>query len=246
MHFRHFFHWLVVSILNGVVLVHSFANAQTLTIVTDDGPPHMIKATDSGIDIDITRQVLMLADMSTLVSYAPLGRAAMMVRNQHADVVVPTFYEEDSELFVSDPIIQYRPTVFTLADSDIKLQSLSDLSGLRVVTFQGAKGYFGPEFSDSVANADYTEMHDMSKLPSLLLMERTDVVVLDFYIFHYYARQNAVDYAPNQVVANNLIPVVNAYAGFNNEALRDTFNRALANYKAEGKDVLVIEKYLGH
>lgn len=226
--------------------VTAVADSGELTIVTDDGPPHMIKRSDSGIDIDIARDVLRLAGYETKVTYAPLGRASMMVKDKQADVVIPTFLDTDSKLFMSEPFIQYRPTVFTPANSNINLQSLDDLKGLRICTFQGATGYFGAEFSANASGPMYREMHDMSKLPSMLFKGRADVVVLDYYIFHYYAKQNIDDYNRQLVVSSAIIPEVNAYAGFHDPAVRDAFNRALLEYQAESRDLEVIESYIGN
>lgn len=229
----------------------SFALSETsarlsLTLVTDDAPPHMIKATNSGIDIDIVRGVLHNMGYRTELKYAPLERARRMVATDQADIMTPTFSQEDKDnLFVSHPVIQYRPTVFTMAGSPLRISSFADLSSLRVATFQGAEGFFGDPLTSVVSGELYREMHDMSVLPDLLFRGRADAVLLDFYIFHFYALSSIEAYQPERVVASDFIPPVNAHAVFNDPELRDAFNLALSEYRAAGSHQRVIERYIG-
>ena len=222
------------------------STARALLLLTDDAPPHMIKATDSGIDIDITREVLASIDYRVKVEYAPLERAVKMVRAGQADITLPTFFHADGNgLYISSAVIEYKPTVFTLAKNKLAFDTINSIDKLNVYTFQGAPGYFGKEFEAMTLRTRYQEMHDMSVLPSLLFMERADVVVLDYYIFHYYAQQNVENYTYQQVKGHNLIPPVKAYAAFHNIEIRNLFNQALAKYQDSGKHLNVIRQYIG-
>jgi len=63
-------------ILVGLLSISSYAaepgcSYTELNVITDDGPPHMIKPEDSGIDLDITRRVLSNMCFDINVSYAP-------------------------------------------------------------------------------------------------------------------------------------------------------------------------------
>lgn len=224
----------------------SFAATPPLVLVTDDAPPHMIRGNHSGIDIDITRDVLLQLGYQVSVTYAPLERARMEVQSGRADLTVPTFYQSDDDgLYLSDPIIRYRPTIFTLSRRQLPMNDLSDLRGLNVATFQGATGYFGAEFESAVTQSDYREMHDMSILPSLLLKGRADAVVLDYYIFHYYARKYVPEYSQYQVFGAEIIPPANAHVAFRSASLRDSFNQSLAVYQQQGKAQAIVDKYIG-
>ena len=99
------------------------AAKKELTIMTDDGPPHMIAESQNGIDLDITKAVLTNLGYRIKVIFAPLARGKVMVENNQADAFLPTFYQNDSEqLFHSAPIIYYRPTVFSIEKHNLQIR----------------------------------------------------------------------------------------------------------------------------
>lgn len=217
-----------------------------ILILTDDGPPHMIKQSNGGIDLDITTEVLKSIGHEVAVFYTPLSRAKKSVEGNLADVTVPTFFQQDNQNFyLSDPVVYYRPTLFSLSSKAVNLKNINDIKGLRLMTFQGAKGYFNKDFVNMTKRNEYREMHDMSVLPELLFKNRADVIVLDYYIFYYFAMERIERFSPDLFVHQPLIKKVPAYAGFHSQALRDKFNKALAVYLREGRDKVVIKKYLG-
>ncbi len=234
-----------------LILASTFSASKELLMLSDDAPPHMIAASNSGIDIDITREVLQGLGYNVNYAVAPLARSMREVQQKKADLFLPTFFQEDTDtLFVSNAIIRYRPTVFSLTEHGYQLANLSDLKGKRIATFQGATGYFGDEFKKIAQQSNYRELHDMSILPQLLLKKRCDIVVLDYYIFYYFLRQYQSENPEEKslstrVNAFDLIPSVKAYVGFNNEKLRDNFNQQLTSYIEQGKDQLIVEKYIG-
>lgn len=246
-------------ILTLVTLIPLNINAKALIMYTSDAPPHMIAATNSGIDIDIVRSVLNSLGHQVDVKFSPLKRAMEQVKMHKADVFLPTFYQQDSDnIYISNPYMQYRPMIFTLKESAIKIESYADLHDVSVVSFQGASGYFGEALSTVIEQQTYTELHDMSTLPTLLLMKRFDVVILDYYIFYYFLKMYQENYSPEAnldyaliddyaslVQRHDIIAPANVHVGFNNADLRDKFNQQL---KLAVKDELhnqIIEKYIG-
>lgn len=227
-------------------MIASDAQDKEILILTDDGPPHMIKQTDGGIDLDITIEVLQRIGHDVAVFYTPLSRAKKSVEGKLADVTVPTFFQKDSQNFyLSNPVVYYQPTLFSLSSKAIDMSDIKKLTGFRLMTFQGAKGYFNQDFLDMTRRNQYREMHDMSVLPELLFKDRADLVVLDYYIFYYFALERIESFRPDLFEHYPLMDKVPAYAGFHSKALRDKFNKALADYLLEGRDKLIIKKYLG-
>ena len=227
------------------------AKEKPLLLLSDDGPPHMIQSSKSGIDIDITLGVFNLMKKKVNIKFAALNRSRQQVIDKRADVVVPTFYQADSDNFyLSDPIIQYKPTVFSLKNNKYMFKNLLAVKGLKVVSFQGALGYFGDDFKKMSTLNDYKEMHDMSKLPEMLISGRVDIVILDYYIFYYYLKMlDNSSLLFNDIAsinAHQLMPKVNAHVGFNDKLLRDRFNFYLALFIKSKSDVKVIHKYIGN
>ena len=244
------YHIYVCLVLVLAILYSENSSANRLILATDDGPPHMIKGTDSGIDIDIVKQVFNQIGYDIDTIYVPLERAKLMLSENKADVFIPTFFQpDDNNFYLSEPVINYRPMVFSLKSNNVSYKSVRDLKNLSIVTFQGASGYFGEEFSKLSQKPDYRELHNMAKFPELLLRERYDVVVLDFYIFYYYLKKHLensrVKYAYKEIASFALIPEVKAYAGFNDKVLRDNFNQQLSIFQQAKSDQKIIEYYIG-
>jgi len=215
-------------------------------LTTDDGPPHIIKETHGGIDIEITKSVLALMGYRADVMYAPLSRGLLLVEKGKADLTVPTFFQQDNDsLFFSKAIIEYKPTVFSLVESGFKFLSLEDISGVNVSTFQGATGYFGKSFVAMTHVTNYTEHHDMSTLPLFLVQRKSDLVILDYYIFHYFLRKQLPAFPKSAIREHALIPSVSAHVGFNSKHLRDEFNQKLLLFTKNGGDRKIIKKYVG-
>jgi len=247
---RQIYHIHLFLALIVVLLLPESSNANRLILATDDGPPHMIKETDGGIDIDIVKQVLNQLGYNIDTIYVPLKRAKLMVSENKADVFLPTFFQPDNQnIYLSDPIISYKPMVFSLKSNNISYKSIKDLKNLSIVTFQGASGYFGEEFAQLSQKPDYQELHNMAKFPELLLKNRYDVVVLDFYIFYYFLKKqlekNKAHYAYKEISSAALLPEVKAYAGFNDKLLRDKFNLQLSIFKQAENDRKIVEYYIG-
>lgn len=225
--------------------------SKELLMLTDDGPPHMIAASNNGIDVDIAREILQEMGHKVKVNFAPLKRSMVQVVHKDADLFLPTFFQRDtSELFISKAIISYRPTVFSLKNNNFKFNRISDLAEKKLVTFQGATGYLGDEFLKVAQSKGYRELHDMSKFPEMLIKQRCEVVVLDYYIFYYFLREylknNLVEKSTvNEIEQFELFPEVKAHVGFNDEILRNEFNDQLQLYKKHGKQNVVIDKYIG-
>jgi len=247
---RQIYHIYFFLTLILVLLFPEHSNANRLILATDDGPPHMIKEIDGGIDIDIVKQVLNQVGYDIDIIYVPLKRAKLMVSENKADVFLPTFFQPDNKnIYLSNPIISYKPMVFSLKSNNISYTSIHDLKNLSIVTFQGASGYFGEEFAKFSQKSDYQELHNMAKFPELLLKKRYDVVILDFYIFYYFLKKqlekNRAQYAYKEITSSPLVSEVHAYAGFNDKALRDKFNLQLSIFQQAENDQRIVEYYIG-
>ncbi len=242
-----------------ILLLFGQANSRDLLVFSSDAPPHMIAANNSGIDIDIVKIILTEMGHKVSIEFSPLKRAMEQVKKKEADIFLPTFFQQDSSnIFFSNAFIKYRPMIFSLKKNHLSIANFADLKKLRVLSFQGATGYFGEEFYQATRQADYTELHDMSKFPELLLMERYDTVVLDYYIFYYFLKMYQeqselngkplfpfVDNYSSLIKRHDLIAEVDAYVGFNDELLRDQFNTRLKQFIEHKRDKEIIEKYIG-
>ena len=229
--------------------------AKTLTLATSDGPPYMIKETDSGLDIEIPREALKRAGVDLSVQYMALNRAQIQVQMKAADLMAPFFQQNTPGLYISEPYVMYRPAAFSLSKNELNINTLQDLGNYEIITFQGARGYFGPTFMAATRKSpSYIEHHDMTVLITLLSTGRTDVVVLDYNIFHYFLNQahskassgNALyrHDVSQPITFHDIFPQVPAVAAFHDQTHRDLFNKGLKAIKADGTHAKIIGKYI--
>lgn len=221
--------------------------AKEITVLSSEGPPHTINdPVNHGIDLDIVKAVLKRLNYQVKFHFVPLGRAEELVKSGQYDAMAPIFNAHDqTNFYISHPIVQYKPTIFSLTKKQITPNKLSELYGHALITFQGAPGYFGKEFKKLALQKDYFEAPDMQVIPELLLKERFDFAVLDKYIFYYFYRHGNKDKPINLFQEHRLIPPVIANAAFRDQQLRDQFNRELVIFLLEGGYQRVVEKYLG-
>lgn len=224
------------------------ANAKTISIVTSEGPPHTIdNHYHSGIDLDVTKTILSELGYRVEFKFVGLGRAERLIKSGQQDVMAPIFYARDSKNFyISNPIVNYKPMIFSLTKNNYQVSSLSDLQGHSIITFQGATKYFGSEFERLSMSENYTELADMSIIPEMLVKQRFDFAVLDLYIFYYFYRQHDKNRELSLFRLHPLIPTVPASAAFKDKALRDQFNAKLAEPQRAALYKKIVEKYLGN
>lgn len=215
----------------------------TLTMGTSNGPPYMIKESESGLDIDIPRAAMARIGFPLRLEFYPLSRAVHELQMERIHLTAPFFTAAPKGIFVSDSHIEYRPSVITL-NSVKQLDDISQLKNYSIATFQGATGYFGDKFYYASKHApDYAESHDMEKLVDLLMSQRYQVVVLDYWIFHFFLAKSKYADQLSNVKFHDLLPRVPAAVAFNNEALRDQFNQGLRMIKSDGTYDEIIQRY---
>jgi len=214
-----------------------------LTMGTSNGPPYMIHETESGLDIDIPRAAMAKAGFPLRLEFYPLSRAIHELQLGRIHLTAPFFTSAPKGVFISDPHIEYRPAVITLDTID-KMQNIIQLKDYTIATFQGATGYFGDQFYYvSKHSPDYVEHHDMGKLVDLLMSQRYQAVVLDYWIFRFFLSHSKYADRLDQVRFHELLPRVPAAVAFNNEELRNKFNQGLRMIKEDGTYDKILNKY---
>ena len=231
----HTFRMLLAGMLLSAVGQVAASQPAPLRLVTADGPPHMSAATQTGLDIDIARAALARSGHTISLNFMPLNRAFASLQSGKADVMLPYFNLPQEGLYLSQPYLHYRPTVFAHANAKgVQINTLSDLARYRVASFQGARGYFGPAFVAAIEQSPaYSEVQNMGSLVDMLGLKRAQVVVLDYWIFQHFYREKRHSYPLHAL--EEVIPAVPAVAVFNDRALRDAFDRGLGMLKETGE-----------
>ncbi|GIU35419.1 hypothetical protein TUM3794_03070 [Shewanella colwelliana] len=217
-----------------------------LVIASSEGPPHTINDIHHGIDLDIVEAVLNRLGYEVEYQFMGLKRAEREVVTGRVDVMAPIFMKSDMPgSYISLPIVQYQPMVFSLKSSNVMPKTILDMQGHSVVTFQGAPGYFGADFVKLSKESRYMELTDMATIPELLVKGRYDYAVLDKYIFYYFYRLNDKTRDVSLFTEHSLINSVPASAAFHDVELRNQFNRELPRFMESEQYKQIFERYLG-
>jgi len=217
--------------------------AEVLVMGTSDGPPYMIQATETGLDIDIPRAALKAVGYDMRLQFYPLARAMRELQLEQIQLTAPFFVNPPNGIYVSAPHIEYRPIVISMQGVPA-IKSFAQLGKYKLATFQGAIGYFGKELQQAATvSPAYIEHHDMGKLVSLLVQKRTDAVLLDYSIFNYYLDQSGYPEVRKQLVFHDFIPKVPATVAFHDKGLRDRFNQGLKIIRENGTYDKIVNRY---
>lgn len=145
----------------------------------------------------------------------------------------------------SDPAFRYRNVAITRKRSKITLDSVSDLHGLSVVTFEGANPFFGDEFARVTSAAAYTEVEQPARQAKMLFKGRANVSVGDMFIF-LQALQESEDpqVTPDHFSFYDIFPQAPTRFGFRDPQTCAEFNQALKKIRASGEYEAIYQAYL--
>lgn len=211
-------------------------------------PPFVIENNEqySGIQLDLITEIFAVENQAVNFIHIPLARSFSSVDKWHSDgtITLPRSHKKN-RVFISEPYISYQNVVVTLAEDNIKIDTLDDLSGKYIIAFQSARKFLEEDYSKAILHAqDYQEMADQLKQIELLFINRTQVLVLDINILKHFLFTHRDDKYNKPYVIHQLFRPRKYAAGFKSEAVRDQFNRGLAVIKANGKYQEVLDKYL--
>ena len=210
--------------------------------------PFTLPDSDSGLQVEIIRAAF--ASQSTPVTFVFLSskRTALAFKSGLVDVLTDDKPGNNVTNVNSHwPVMTFRNQAITSTHKNLKLNSIADLSKLRVVAFQEASRYLGAEFAAMANhNSAYLELPHM---PSRMLsLDRTDVIISQPDIFRFNLTNESSPTQINQVFESfeyhDILPAVNQYwFGFRDEALRDRFERGIAAIYANGEIDALFRQY---
>lgn len=207
-------------------------------------PPYIIQDSDSGIEAEILNQALP-PSYKVKLSYLPFARVKVSLSDGSADAVTPVNESAGiKNAFYSDSHITYQNVAITLKSRGLKINSVPDLGKLRLVAFQDATLYLGPEFAAMAkANAGYNELAAQENQVKMLFAERTDAIVMDINIYKYFKSKIKDIDVSKEVTIAEIFPPTNYKVAFKNKDTAALFNTGLAKLKSSGKYTAILSKY---
>jgi len=246
--YRYFLYGLLL------VLIHmpsSWANQQSslqqVRIAMGNFEPYFIEKGETGIFTDLVRAVF-----EEMPKYRPLylfgysnRRAWHDFEQGKLDAVSNLIDSEELDACRSDKVFRFRDVVVSKASSHYKIHKMSDLANKRIITFQGAKGFLGEEFSKTIKAQNYQEIAQQNWQAKVLFTDAADVSIGDMFTFlHSIKEMKKISARTSDFVFHDLFPPQYSRMGFHDVKLCKAFNKALKKVKDSGRYEQIYEQYL--
>jgi polar amino acid transport system substrate-binding protein len=208
-------------------------------------PPYVVEQTKSGLEFDIIAEALKAAGHQMKPVFAPQSRGELILKSKDVDGAATKRLGSLEGHYPSDAYIDYYNYAAGLKSKPLQIQKISDLGKYSVLAFQTAKTLLGTDFKAMAeANPNYAEVADQQLQIAQLLRKRVDVVVGDILIFKYFQRKLKEDEGlTDEIVLYDIFPTNSYVVMFNDEKLRDSFNKGLAKIRSNKTYTKLIDKY---
>ncbi|MES2257733.1 MAG: ABC transporter substrate-binding protein [Pseudomonadota bacterium] len=209
--------------------------------------PFALPASGSGLQADIIRAAFATQSVPTEFVFLPGARSWLEYKAGRIDAVTNAKPGSELDIVLTHwPVALFQNQAITLKRKNIEFKSIGELGKYRVIAFQNASKFLGPEYAIMARlNPNYVEQATM---PSFLLRnEATDVIVSQADIFRFNLIENAarLGFKPDfeQFEYHPIFEKGNDYwYGFRTEAMRDQFERGIAAIYKSGE----IDKIFAH
>ncbi len=218
--------------------------AKELTLVAGLSlPPYFLQQTHNGMEHDIVKETLAQSGYTLKLIFVPFIRLG--VEYPKYDGALTINEASGAKGSYSNVVMVYRNYAISLEKSHLSIHALQDLKDKRIIAFQNATTYLGSAYKAIVqANPRYKETANQESQVKMLYSGRTDAVVMDKNIFQYYRKQIFGGDTGPEAVYHELFAGSEYKVLFNDPAVRDLFNKALAQLKSSGRYQEIINSYL--
>ena len=233
---------LVVGIALGMLIalgIPMSARAETLRIGTGNFPPYFNERGTDGLFNDLIREVFALMPQYQLQLVPQMSnyRLVRALNSGAIDGVANIFSATPIQGCRTDPVFRFTDVAISRADSRLVIEKLADLSGKRIVTYQGAKEFLGEAFARTVASegTQYRETPQPLMQLHALTQGAADLSIGDLYIFLHGIKTNKnAALQANQFAVHRLFPDTYSHMAFRDKRHCEAFNAALAQLRKSG------------
>lgn len=233
--------------------IFGFLQAEELVIAFSyDIPPFVTDNGTSGMEIDIVREALQYKGYSFTTIQCSYKELEVAVIENGIDAAAGVRETEDNTYY-SDYFIYFKNFAISKKSTGILLDSIPDLKGRSIITWQNACHDLGPEFeslfSPSVKEdylTKYIEYPNQKKQVEMFWQNQVEVIIIDEYIFKWFTRNLAgkID-TSEELVYHDLFPDRTEFQlNFRNKQIRDDFNAGLKHILENGQYQKIVNKYI--
>ncbi|WP_411270660.1 substrate-binding periplasmic protein [Alteromonas sp. CYL-A6] len=228
-----------------ILLTSWFAHARQIEAVVGwDKPPYVMQDRNSGFEVELVRQILSELGHELIPVYVPFGRTVMMVNDRQVEMglTMSKSHEVDPSI-LSDTYVIYQNVAISLQQSNLALTNLSDLAGLRVLSFQTASEVLGEAFRSVVPQmSGYVEVPIQDRQLLMLMSGSVDVAILDRNIFNYM-QSHLLPSEREPIAIHELFDVIPCSVAIHDPVLRRQFNQKLAEFIADGRYQVLLDQF---
>jgi len=236
---------LLLLLLTGICgQAHAAEKPELRVSISLDIPPYVMKNATSGLEVDIMR--LALGSNRLQFTQLPYQELQTAIPKQLADVSVGV-QADKSGVFYSVDFITFANYAISKKADGLKIDSVADLRGHQVLTWENAYLELGKEFEAQYApqsseRKNYLEVADQKEQVRKFWEGKNNIIVIDFSIFVHISKNLGYDLNKARFFAI-FEPVTNFKAGFKDGSLRDWFNQAIAAMCKNGKYAELMKHY---
>ena len=238
---------LLILVNSHTVLANDKQAPKTIRVAMGNFEPYFIQKNQSGIFTELIDAVFSkMPNYKTqyLFGYSN-SRAWHDFEQSKIDAVSNLIDSVKIAACRSDKIFRFRDVVISKASSNFQIRRISDLADKRIVTFQGAKGFLGEEFSNMIKPENYQEVAEQNWQAKVLFSGQADLSIGDMFTFLYSIKKmKKIPAKASDFVFHDLFPPIYSRMGFHDKVLCERFNQALRTIKKNGEYEGIYDKYL--
>lgn len=231
-----------------------FAQDAIKVLLGDNKPPFVMRIDGklSGIEVDIVRAVFSDIGYDVKIDAAPYTRVEELWRdNEKIDAAYTSVHNNPNYHYVQD-FVYFENVAHSRVNSESKINSVSDLKGRKVATFQSAHLWLGDEFfalfNPKVTAPHlslYREFSQPESAVAVFLAGRYDVVVCDVSVFYWFKSQLASKIDVTEATQVSAIFGERSYTPltFRDAGLARQFEASLIKLKGSGEYDAIYAKY---
>jgi polar amino acid transport system substrate-binding protein len=222
------------------LIFNIYTNAKELQIVFSHTTPPFVFEDGKGIVVDIIKESLKHKQYAIKPVFVNIGRSFELFKNGHVDATSIIKKSSGLEAYYSEYFMQYHNAAIMLKSNNYNIKKIEDLQNYYFSSFQNASVYLGKKFGKTakIAGERYSEIADQKLQVYKLLRGRTDIAIMDKYIFKYYKNQLIHEKKVPASIETKVIELFKPTkyrTAFKDKKIRDYFNSGLKKIKASGK-----------
>lgn len=210
--------------------------------------PYADEKTGQGLEIDIIRAALKTVGHTLVPVFLPQARVPLAMRDAQFDGAATLTPDSGVAGAYSEVYVHYLDMVVAPKGRLQQPLRMADLQKLRVVGFQNASLYLGPEYAAMVkTNPRYSEQANQLSQVRMLFGRQADAIVCDPRIFEYQVEQLRQSGFAEQPFAVDIFAAFDEIPYrivFRDAAMRDSFNSGLLAIRQSGLLGQIEARYL--